>query len=63
MEIYNLHSARIKKLIGVDIQMVTYTKYLESGTHLQEFIKHKFKAKDIQLKAIKSSFLERYKFP
>lgn len=46
MEVYNLHSARIKRLIGIDIQIVTYQKSLESGVHLQSFIKHKFKAKD-----------------
>ncbi len=62
MEVYNLHSARIKKLIGIDIQMVTYQKYLESGVHLQSFIKHKFKQKDIQLKALKSSFIEHYEY-
>ena len=62
MEVYKLHSARIKKLIGIDIQMVTYQKYLESGVHLQSFIKHKFKAKGIQLKALKSSFIEHYEY-
>ena len=62
MEVYNLHSARIKKLIGIDIQMVTYQKYLESGVHLQSFIKHKYKAKDIQFKALKSSFLTHYEY-
>ncbi|OYX24800.1 MAG: integrase, partial [Flavobacteriales bacterium 32-35-8] len=62
MEVYNLHSDRIKKLLGIDIQLVTYQKYLESGVHLQSFIKHKFKAKDIQLKTIKSSFIEHYEY-
>ncbi|WP_298530955.1 site-specific integrase [uncultured Algibacter sp.] len=62
MEVYNLHSARIKKLIGIDIQMVTYTKYIESGRHLQSFIKHKYKKKDIQLKALKRSFIEHYEY-
>lgn len=62
MEVYNLHSDRIKKLIGIDIQMVTYTKYIESGRHLQAFIKQKYKQKDIQLKALKSSFLEHYEY-
>jgi len=62
MEVYNLHSDRIKKLIGIDIQMVTYQKYLESGMHLKGFIKHKFKAKDIQFKALRSSFLMHYEY-
>ena len=60
VEVYNLHSARIKKLIGIDIQMVTYQKYLESGKHLKDFIKHKYKQKDIKLKALRSSFIDDY---
>ncbi|WP_417876409.1 tyrosine-type recombinase/integrase [Winogradskyella sediminis] len=62
MEVYNLHSDRIKKLIGIDIKEVTYSKYIESGRHLKSFIKYKFKASDIQLKALKSSFLEHYEY-
>lgn len=62
MEAYRLHNDRIKKLVGIDIKEVTYSKYLESGKHLQGFIKHKFKAKDIHLKAVRSSFLEQYEY-
>jgi hypothetical protein len=47
IQAYRLHSDRIKKLIGIEIKEVTYQKYLESGKHLQDFIKHKFKAKDL----------------
>jgi len=62
MEAYRLHSDRIKRLVGIDIKEVTYSKYLESGKHLQDFIKHKFKANDIHLKALRSSFLEQYSY-
>ncbi|GHC46684.1 transposase [Ulvibacter litoralis] len=62
MEVYNLHSDRIKRLIGIDIKLVTYQKYLESGKHLQDFIMHKFKTKDILLKALKSNFLGEYEY-
>ena len=62
MEVYYLHSDRIKKLVGIDIKQVTYSKYIESGRHLQSFIKFKFKAKDIRLKALRSSFLEHYEY-
>ena len=62
LEVYDMHSARIKKLIGIDIKQVTYSKYLESGVHLKDFIKHKFKVKDIQFKALKSSFLMHYEY-
>jgi len=60
MEVYNIHSARVKKLIGIDIKQVTYQKYLESEVHLKGFIKHKFKQKDIQFKVLRSSFLTHY---
>ena len=62
MEVYNLHSDRISKLVGIEIKQVTYSKYLESGRHLRDFIRHRFKQKDIQLKALKSSFLEHYEY-
>jgi integrase len=62
VEVYNIHSDRIKKLVGVDIKQVTYSKYLESGRHLETFIRHKYKSKDIKLKALKSSFLEHYEY-
>lgn len=62
IQAYRLHSDRMKKLIGIEIKEVTYHKYLESGKHLQDFIKHKFKAKDIHLKALRASFLEQYEY-
>ncbi len=62
METYRLHSDRIKKLIGIEIKQVTYSKYLESGKHLQDFIKHKFKARDIHFNMLKSSFLDDYEY-
>jgi len=62
MEAYRLHNDRIKKLIGIEIKQVTYSKYLESGSHLQDFIWHKFKAKDIHLKALRGGFLGQYEY-
>src|SRR5690554_4846525 len=35
IEIYNMYLERIKKLIGIEIQMVTYKKYEESLSHLK----------------------------
>ena len=62
IEVYNLHSARIKKLVDIEIKEVTYSKYIESGRHLKAFIKHKFKSNDMKLKALRSSFLEHYEY-
>ena len=60
LEVYDMHSQRIKKLIGIDIKEVTYKKYLESGKHLKDFIKHKYKQKDIKLKALRSNYIDDY---
>ncbi|MDH7912092.1 site-specific integrase [Winogradskyella sp. SYSU M77433] len=62
IEVYNLHSDRIKKLVDIDIKEVTYSKYIESGRHLKSFIKYKYKSNDIKLKTLKSSFLEHYEY-
>ncbi|MFD2568675.1 tyrosine-type recombinase/integrase [Pseudotenacibaculum haliotis] len=62
IEIYNQHSVRLKKLVGIDIQEVTYSKYLESGIHLQDFVIYNFKSKDILLKELKSNFLEEFEY-
>jgi integrase len=62
MEVYKMLCKRQKKLIGIDLAQRTYTKYLQSGVHLQDFIKHKFKQKDIKIKTLRSSFLEHYEY-
>ena len=43
VEVWDLHNERIQKLIGKEIVMVTYQKYLESQGHLKDFIRHQYK--------------------
>lgn len=62
LEVYELHNQRIKKLVGKDIKEVTYSKYLETGTHLQNFVKWKFKTKEIQINSLKSNFLDEFEY-
>ena len=62
LEVYSEYTSKIKKLIGKDIELVTYKKYLESYNHLKDFIKFKFKSTDIKLKDVKSNFLEDYDY-
>ena len=50
IEVYNQYNQRIKKLIGIEIKLVTYNKYLESMRHLASFIIWKYKSKEIMLK-------------
>lgn len=62
MEIYRIYCDRIKKLVGIDIKEVTYKKYLESGKHLGDYIKWKYKRNDIQIKSLKEAFLDDYSY-
>jgi integrase/recombinase XerD len=55
-------NSKIKKLVGKDIEKVTYDKYIESYNHLKEFVKFHFKSNDIKLSDLKSNFLDDYDF-
>ncbi len=62
IEIYDNYLLRIEKLIGKEIQQVTYNKYKESLVHLKSFIKWKFKKNDIQIKELKYNFISEYEY-
>lgn len=62
VEVYNLYLVRIKKLIDIEIKIVTYRKYEESLIHLRDFIKWKFKTPEIKLKDLKSNFITEYEY-
>ena len=62
IEVYDLHNERIEKLIGKEIVLVTYQKYLESERHLKDFIRHKFKTSDKPLRELKMSFINDYNY-
>lgn len=62
IEVYNLYLERIKKLIDIEIQLVTYQKYEESLAHLKGFVKWKYKTSDVKLNSIKFSFITEYEY-
>ncbi|MEZ4801144.1 MAG: site-specific integrase [Gelidibacter sp.] len=62
MQSYWLFCKYLKKLIDKELNKETYDKYVVYGSHLQDFIKWKFKSNDIQLESIKSSFLTQYEY-
>lgn len=49
VEMYELLCKRLERLIGVELEKQTHDKYLESGKHLKDYVKWRFKTKDIQL--------------
>ena len=62
LEVYTEYNSKIKILVGKDIELVTYNKYLESFKHLKDFIRFKFNCSDIKLKDVKSNFLDDYDY-
>ena len=62
IEVYKLYLVRIKKLVNIEIKLVTYKKYEESLTHLNDFVKWKFKSSDIKLKDINPNFITEYEY-
>jgi site-specific recombinase XerD len=62
LEVYSEYNNKIKKLIGKDIELVTYNKYLESYNHLKDFVRFKFNSADLKLKDVKSNFLDDYDY-
>jgi len=62
VEVWDLHNERIHKLIGKEIVMVTYQKYLESQRHLKDFIRHQYKVSDKPLRGLKMSFINEYTY-
>jgi site-specific recombinase XerD len=62
IEVYDLHNERIERLIGKEIVLVTYQKYLESERHLKDFIRYKFKTSDKPLRELKMSFINDYNY-
>jgi integrase/recombinase XerD len=62
LEVYTEYNNKIKKLIGKDIELVTYNKYLESYNHLKDFVRFKFNSADLKLKDVKSNFIDDYDY-
>jgi integrase len=62
LEVWDLHNERIEKLIGKEIVLVTYQKYLESQRHLKDYIRHQFKTSDKPLRELKMSFINDYNY-
>jgi integrase len=62
IEVYKLYLERIKKLINIDIKLVTYKKYQESLKHLNGFVEWKFNSSDIKLKDINPNFITEFEY-
>jgi site-specific recombinase XerD len=62
IEIFKAHNSNIEKLIGKDYAKPTHTKYITTVTHLENFLKWKYKVSDINLNQLKYEFLADFEF-
>jgi site-specific recombinase XerD len=55
---YDLHNEKTKKLIGVDFNQLSWSRYIESRRKVAEFIKSKYKKSDMKLKQLDLKFIK-----
>ena len=55
---YDLHNEKTKKLIGVDFNQLSWSRYLESRRKVAEFIKSRYKKSDVKLKQLDLKFIK-----
>ncbi len=55
---YDLHNEKMKKLIGVDFNKLSWSRYLEGKRKVAEFIKSKHKKSDVKLKQLDLKFIK-----
>lgn len=55
---YDLHNEKMKKLIGVDFNKLSWSRYLESRRKVSEFIKSNYKKSDVKLKQLDLKFIK-----
>ncbi len=55
---YDLHNEKTKKLIGVDFNELSWSRYIESRRKVAEFIKHNYNRSDIKLKQLDLKFIK-----
>ena len=59
---YDLHNEKMKKLIGVDFNQLSWSRYLESRRKVAEFIKSKYRKSDVKLKQLDLKFIKDLEF-
>ena len=62
LEIVQFHNDCMEKLIGKDYSKPTLTKYNTTKSHLQDFIKSKYRLSDIDINQLNFEFLSDFEF-
>jgi integrase/recombinase XerD len=59
---YSEHNTYYKKLIGKDLKEVSWQKFENTKRHLRDFIKWKYKQKDLKLNKLKYQFINDFEY-
>ena len=59
---YQEHNDYNKKLIGKNIKEVSWQKFENTKSHLQEFVKWKFGQRELKLNTLKSQFIKDFEY-
>ncbi|WP_417861358.1 tyrosine-type recombinase/integrase [Winogradskyella sediminis] len=62
IQVYKIHLKRIEKLVGKDIQLVTYKKYEETSKHIKSFVKWKYSISEFKIKELKANFITEFEY-
>jgi len=62
IEVFNLHNARMEKLVGIEYTKSTFSKFTEAKQHIENFLFHKYKKRNIALEDISLKFLNDFDY-
>jgi len=54
----DLHNEKMKKLVGIDLNELSWSRYVESRGKVSEFIKSKYKKSDLKLEQLDLKFIK-----
>jgi len=58
----DLHNEKMKKLVGVDLNQLSWSRYVESRGKVSEFIKSKYKKSDLKLEQLDLKFIKNLEY-
>ena len=62
IEVFNLHNSRMEKLVGIEYTKSTFSKFTEAKQHIENFLFHKYKKRNIALEDISLKFLNDFDY-
>ncbi|WP_428225883.1 site-specific integrase [Flavobacterium sp.] len=62
MEVFTMHNTKMNALVGIEYTKSTYSKFTEAKQHIEDFLMHQYKKKNILLDDITFKFLQDFDY-